>query len=282
MSLRDILFHIDTYPEPTSSEAIQQAVQFAASMGGTVSALAIEVMIEAPRNRLADYVIGLSQLARTEERKSRDFCVAALADFTGKATAAGVLGEAIHGKSDLYSVGAAVARRARTRDLCLVPVVDENDGQRSVIEAVVFGSGRPVLTYRPGTADLRAAGAGEVVLAWDGTKTAARAMADALPLMEKARKVRVLTVTGDKTSTGSGLGEEAQRHLIAHGVNAVLDEVDSGGRPIGLVFEDYLQRQKPDLFVMGAYGHSRAREFILGGATDHMLKNPGVPLMLSH
>jgi nucleotide-binding universal stress UspA family protein len=198
------------------------------------------------------------------------------------ATAAGVMGEALHGKADLYNVGGFVARHARTRDLCLVPVVDENDGQRSVIEAVVFGSGRPVLTYRPGVADLRAIDSGEVVLAWDGSKTAARAMAEALPLMEKARKVRVLTVTGEKTSTGPGLGKDVQRHLLAHGINAVIDEVDAGGRSIGVVFEDYLERQNPDLFVMGAYGHSRAREFILGGATEHMLKRPRVPLMLSH
>lgn len=282
MSLRDVLVHIDSYPDPTSSEAIEQAVQFSAAMGGMLSALAVEVMIDGPKNRLADYVIGLSRLARTEEEKSRDFCVAALADFTDKATAAGVLGEAIQGKADLYTVGPYVARRARTRDLCLVPVADENDGQRSVIEAVVFGSGRPVLTYSPGTADLRATGSGEVVLAWDGTKTAARAMADALPLLEKARKVRVLTVTGEKTSTGTGLGKDAQRHLLARGINAVIDEVDAGGRSIGAVFEDYLERQNPDLFVMGAYGHSRAREFILGGATEHMLKHPRVPLMLSH
>lgn len=282
MSLRDVLVHVDTYPDPTSSESIEQAVQFTAAMGGVLSALAIEVMIEAPKNRLADYVIGLSQLARAEERKSRDFCVAALEDFTEKATVAGVLGEAIHGKSDLHSVGAQVARRARTRDLCLVPVANQNDGQRSVIEAVVFGSGRPVLTYRPGTADLQATGPGEVVLAWDGTKTAARAMADALPLLEKAQKVRVLTVTGEKTSTGSGLGKDAQRHLRAHGINAVIDEVDANGRSIGVVFEDYFERQKPDLIVMGAYGQSRAREFILGGATEHMLKSPRVPLMLSH
>lgn len=282
MSQRDVLVHIDTYPDPTSSKAIEQAVQFTAALGGVLSALAIEVMIEAPKNRLADYVIGLSQLARTEELKSRDFCVAALADFTEKANAAGVLGEAIHSRSDLYSVGASVARRARTRDLCLVPVIDQNDGQRSVIEAVVFGSGRPVLTYRPGTADLRASGSDLVILAWDGSKTAARAMADALPLLEKAQKVRVLTVTGEKTSTGAGLGKDAQRHLMAHGIHAVIDEVDASGRSIGVVFEDYLERQNPDLMVMGAYGHSRAREFILGGATEHMLRSSRVPLMLSH
>lgn len=282
MPMRDILLQIDTYPEATPAEAIDQAVRFTAAVGGVLSALAVEVDIQAPRNRLADYLIGLSHMAEEEERKSRRFCIAALEDFALRAGEAGVLGEAIHGKADLYGVGAYVAGRSRTRDLCIVPVADRLDGQRSIIEAVAFGSGRPVLTFRPGGADLPAGGLGSVVLAWDGTRTAARAMADALPILQKAREVRVLTVTNEKPSARPGLGKDAVRHLAAHGVNARVDEVDAGGRRIGPVFEDYLAGHGSDLFVMGAYGQSRAKEFILGGATEHMLHDPRTPLLLSH
>ncbi len=282
MPMRDILLQIDTYPDATSGEAIDQAVRFTAAVGGVLSALAVEVDIRAPRNRVADYLIGLSRMAEEEERKSRRFCIAALEDFASRASEAGVLGEAIHGKADLYGVGAYVAERSRTRDLCIVPVADRLDGQRSIIEAVAFGSGRPVLTFRAGVADLPVGGPGSVVLAWDGTRTAARAMADALPILQKAREVRVLTVTNEKPSAGSGLGKDAVRHLAAHGVNALVDEVDAAGRRIGPVFEDYLARHGSDLFVMGAYGQSRAKEFILGGATEHMLHDPKIPLLLSH
>jgi nucleotide-binding universal stress UspA family protein len=282
MSLRDLLLHIDTYPDPTSPEAIDQAVRFAGVMGGTLSAVAVEVIVEAPNNRLANYLIGLDKIAKNEEKKSRDYCMSTLEDFNNKAGSAGVFGESIHVRSPLYDVGASVAYQSRTRDACLVPVIDQYDGQRAVIEAVVFGSGRPVLTYRPGTSDLPAATPDLVVLAWDGTRTAARAMADSLPLLQKARKVRVLTVTGEKPSATAGLGNDAQRHLVGHGVNAVVDEIDAGGKAIGSVFDGYLERLNPDLLVMGAYGQSRAREFILGGATEHMLKSPPVPLMLSH
>lgn len=280
--MRDILLQIDTYPEPTPVEAIDQAVRFTAALGGMLSALAVEVDIQAPRNRLADYLIGLSHMAREEERKSRQFCHAALEDFTSRAGAAGVLGEAIHGKADLYGIGAYVAERSRTRDLCIVPVAGRLDGQRSIIEAVAFGSGRPVLTFCPGVADLPAGEMGTAVLAWDGTRTAARAMADALPILLKAREVRVLTVTNEKPSARAGMGKEPVRHLATHGVNAVVEEVDAGGRRIGMVLETYLAQHRPDLFVMGAYGRSRAREFILGGATEHMLHEPGTPLLLSH
>ena len=280
--MRDILLQIDTYPDATPSEAIDQAVRFTAAVGGVLSALAVEVDIRAPRNKVADYLIGLSRLAEEEERKSRRFCIAALEDFTSRAGEAGVLGEAIHGVAGLYGVGEYVAERSRTRDLCIVPVVDSLDGQRAIIEAVAFGSGRPVLTFRPGVADLPAGDLGTVVLAWDGTRTAARAMADALPIMLKAREVRVLTVTNEKPSARAGMGKDPVRHLAAHGVNAVVEEVDANGRRIGLVLEDYLAQRRPDLFVMGAYGRSRAREFILGGATEHMLHEPATPLLLSH
>ena len=280
--MRDILLQIDTYPEATPAEAIDQAVRFTAAVGGVLSALAVEVDIQNPRNRLADYLIGLSQLAEEEERKSRRFCTAALEDFASKAGEAGVLGEAIHGRADLYGVGAYVAERSRTRDLCIVPVADQLDGQRSILEAVVFGSGRPVLTFHPGVADLPVGGLRSIALAWDGTRTAARALADALPIMRTTGEVRVVTVTNEKPSVRPGLGKDTVRHLVAHGVNAVVDEVDAGGRRIGLVLEDYLAEHRPDLFVMGAYGRSRAREFILGGATEHMLHDPKVPLLLSH
>jgi nucleotide-binding universal stress UspA family protein len=278
----DVLLQIDTYPDATPTTAIDQAVAFTAALGGRLSALAVEVDIQAPNNRLADYVIGLSQMAAEEEKKSRRFCVAALEAFAARAGEAGVLGETLHGRTDIYAVGAYVAEHARTRDLCIVPVADPSDGQRSIVEAVVFGSGRPVLTFRPGVADLPAGSLGTVVLAWDGTRTAARALADALPVMRMAREVRVLTVINEKPSARAGLGKAVVRHLQAHGIEASVDEVDAGGQRIGIVLEQYLAKHSPDLLVMGAYGRSRTREFILGGATEHMLFNPGTPLLLSH
>lgn len=280
--MRDILLQIDTYPEATPAQAIDQAVRFTAALDGVLSALAVEVDIRAPRNRLADHLIGLTQLAEDEERKSRRACAASLEVFSTVAGKAGVLGDAFHGKAGLYGVGKYVAERARTRDLCIIPVVDRLDGQRAVVEAVVFGSGRPVLTFRPGIADLSGDGPGSIVLAWDGTRTAARAMADALPVLRKAREVRVLTVTNEKPSAHSGQGKDAVRHLEVYGVNALVDEVDASGRRIGQVLEAYIAQHRSDLLVMGAYGRSRAREFILGGATEHMLHDHKTPLLLSH
>lgn len=282
MPIRDVLLQIDSYPEATSADAIEQAVRFTAAIGGVLSALAVEVDIRVPRNLLADYLIGLGKLAAEAERQSHEACHSQLKVFGAKAAAAGVLGEALHGRSDVYCVGEYVGKRARTRDLCIVPVVDRLDGQRTIAEEVVFSSGRPVLLFRPGQADLPRDGLGVVVLAWDGSRSAARAMAEAIPVMLKAREVRVFTVVNEKPDARPGLGEDAVRHLKVHGVNAVAEEMDASGRRIGEVLEDYVGKCGADLLVMGAYGRSRVREFILGGATEYMLHDPKMPLFLAH
>ncbi len=282
MALNDILIHLDSYPEATPTEAIDQAVRFVAAVDGTLSALAVNVSVPIHSNRVADYLIGLSKLAHEEEAHSLSASQAGLAHFRTAAEAAGVLGQALIETVDLYRVGEHVAHRARTRDLCIVPLGGPYDGQVEVIENVIFNAGRPALVFHAGDAALSPLGPRAVVVAWDASQWAARAMADALPLLRLAHQVRVLTILNEKPSAGAGLGAEAVRHLQAHGVAATAEEVDGEGRSIGAALDGYLAEHKPDLLVMGAYGHSRLREFVLGGATEHVLRKPKVPLFLSH
>lgn len=282
MPLKDILLYIDSYPEPTPAEAIEQAVHFAAAAGGTLSALAVQVDLQTPSNWLADRLINLSGQCAEQEAKSLAACRAGIEVFQTKSRALKMEGEARITKVDHYRVGEHVALHARTRDLCLVPMLPRVDGQGSIAEAVVFGSGRPVVLYRPGSADLLHNGLSTVVVAWDGSRTAARALADALPLLPKARQVRVVTVLNEKADASAGATRDVVRHLQVHGVNAVAEEIDAAGRKIGKVLETYANEHGSDLLVMGAYGRSRVREFILGGATEYLLHEPKIPLFLSH
>jgi len=282
MALKDILLHIDSYPEATPDAAIDQAVGFVAGLGGTLSALAGQVTIPVQSNRVADYLIHMSDMAHEQEAASAAACHASLKHFRDKAAAAGVLGEALLLKADLYLSSDQVALRARTRDLCIVPLAGPYDGQMEVVEAVLFSSGRPVLVFRAGEASLPQQAPGTVVLAWDGSRCAARAMADALPILKRAAQVRILTIVHEKPAAVAGLGADALRHLEAHGVTARIDEVDAGGRKIGAVLDAYLAQHQPELLVMGGYGHSRWREMVLGGATEHVLNHPKTPVLLSH
>lgn len=282
MTYPDLLLHIESYPTPTPAAGIQEAIDIAVSLGGRVTGLAVEIEIEMHSNRLADYLIGLSSIAGEEEAKSRAACREGLAYFAAKAKAAGVFQASIMARVNHLEAPDRVATVARAYDLCLLPLAGGYDGQVAAAQAVVFSSGRPVLIFRGGDAAGLAAGADLAVVAWDGSRSAARAMADALPILVRAKRVQVLQVLNEKTGAGASPVEEAQRHLRAHGVEASVVAVDSEGATIGEVLDSHIGKHSPDLLVMGAYGHSRAREFFLGGATEHVLKRPLCPVFLSH
>jgi nucleotide-binding universal stress UspA family protein len=173
-----------------------------------------------------------------------------------------------------------VADYARLRDLTIIPVPFEDYADQRYAETVVFQSGRPVLII-PEHLPQTEARLNAVAVAWDFSRTAARAVADALPLLERAKVVRIVCVLNEKTFGSSRGSSELATHLSHHGVNVVVDEVDAGDRTIGDVLARFIAAHQIDLLVMGAYGHSRFREFILGGATQSMLSKPPVPTLLS-
>jgi nucleotide-binding universal stress UspA family protein len=282
MTFADILLHIDSYPTPTTNEAIDEAVALAASLGSQLTALTIEVDIPIRSNRVADYLIGLSAMVDEEEGKSRSACRDGLAAFARSADAAGVVHASALRRVNHYEVADHVARAARTHDLCLLPLAGGFDGQVEVSQAVVFSSGRPVLIFHKGESAGLTNGPDLVVIAWDGSRSAARAMADALPILTRAKRVRLLTILNDKPAATANLGLDAQRHLRGHGIEAELESVNRDGDDIGKTLDRYVQQHAPDLLVMGAYGHSRAREFLLGGATEHVLNHSRCPVLLSH
>lgn len=282
MTYPDLLLHIDSYPTPTTAGAIEEAVALAKSLGGRITGLAVEVEIPMHSNRFADYLIGLSAVADQEEAKSRAACRDGLATFAERAGAAGIFQASRLTRTNHYLVADQVAEIARTYDLCLLPLAGGYDGQVEVSQAVVFSSGRPVLIFRAGDAAGLAQGPDLAVIAWDGSRNAARAMADAMPILIRAKRVQVLTVLNEKPGATASQGEDAKRHLLAHGIEASLVAVDSKGSTIGEMLDGYVKAHSPDLLVMGAYGHSRAREFLLGGATEHALKHPHCPVFLSH
>ena len=278
----DVLLPIDSYPTPTPDRAFEDAVRLAVGLGGKLTGLAIEVAIPVHSNQLADYLIGLTAMAAEEERRSRDACHESLGRFAAAARAANVFQAMSSVRINHFGIGDYAARLARTHDLCMIPITVGPPGNLDLAQAVVFGSGHPVLTFRTGQVGDLSLGPDLVVVAWDGGQRAARAMSDALPILTRARRVRILSVINERPDTLIDPGTAAQAYLARRGVASVLDSVDAEAGAIGKVFDQYVEQHTPDLLVMGAYGHSRAREFLLGGATEHVLKTPPCPVLLSH
>jgi nucleotide-binding universal stress UspA family protein len=277
MAFNDILVALTSYPEPTPVTVVEDAVSVAAALGAHIAALSCEMYVQLPGHFMSGAVVGLPGIIAAEAGKSRKNAQDLLAAFEAAAAKSGVSRESIVQKCKTFEVPDLLVDYARLRDLTIMP----ESIDRWYAEAVIFGSGKPtlILPQRPRS---RRFELGTVAVAWDFGRAAARAVSDALPLLEKAKTVRVVTVLNEKQLDAKHSAEELSKHLSRHGIDIVLDRVDAKGRPIGDVLEAYVASHAADLLVMGAYGHSRLREFILGGATRGLLSKPPLPILFSH
>lgn len=280
MPYKDILLHLESYPDATPDLALDQGLTLCAALGEQVTALAPQVAIPLKTNRIADFALNLGDMAKTEEGRSRENAARLLDRFEEQAKGLGVFAGRLSPSAEVFEAPDITARLARTRDLCVIPYGREAGAYTAVAEAMIFASGRPVVVFRPRADRPLSQDLGTVVVAWDGSQTAAAAVSAAMPALTAARKVIVLTVLNEKASAGSGAAQDLVRHLACHGVSAQIQEFDAAGAKIGSVLEHVAIRSEADLLVMGAYGHSRAREFVLGGATRSILEAPPIPVLL--
>lgn len=175
---------------------------------------------------------------------------------------------------------AVLARHARAADLVIVNQTDPDDEVGSgFADAILLSVGRPVLVV-PYVGEAVVKGE-HVLVCWDGGRAAARAASDALPILREARKVTVLTVN---TAAGPREvpGADIALYLARHGVKSEAARTPAGGLDPGNVILSRAFDYGVDLIVMGAYGHSRVREILLGGATRAILRQMTVPVLMSH
>jgi len=111
---------------------------------------------------------------------------------------------------------------------------------------------------------------------------AARAAADAIPFLQRASKVSVLTVVDEKPLTDRDIGQRLASSLVKKGIAADAFSIGAEACPIGVSLQDHAIKHGADLLVMGGYGHSVVREFVLGGATRDVLGDLRLPVLLSH
>ncbi len=153
---------------------------------------------------------------------------------------------------------------------------------RDFVERILLSTGRPTLVVpRNGRTDLAA---NLAVIGWSGKREAARAVFDSLPLLKRAKKVKVVWVDPEMEypHPGSLPGAELAESLSRHGIDASVEPISTGGRDAGETLLTVVADSGAELLVMGAYGHSRISEMILGGATKSVLKGMKCPVLFSH
>lgn len=177
-----------------------------------------------------------------------------------------------------------VLEHARVADVIVAAQADPDWSLTDVLDfpdALALHSGRPVIVV-PGFG--RKAVMPKVALvAWNGSRESARAVADAMPLLQGCKATCVLTIDdGSRAMEGALPDTEFAAALARHGVKVEIEKLKPGEFTIGEELRVRAHERSADLIVMGCYGHSRLREFALGGVTRHILRDMTIPILFSH
>ncbi len=269
---------LSTYPDPTPKDSLLRAFDMAASLGGEVTALVHEVDIGEVQNVVADALVNISGMIAAAEARSRAASKPLIEDVNHLAHRfqIGLTVQTVRSRPEVAA--ALFAQRARTFDCSLLMPMASSDDQAMVAEAVLFGSGGPAWLFPLGEVTSHLASA---AVAWDGSRAAARAVRDALPILSVVRHVTILCATDDKPVEPTTVGA-LQDFLRRHQITAEAQLFNRSERPIGEALQQTALDSGAGLLVMGAYGHSRIREFVLGGATRTVLSDRRMPILMSH
>jgi nucleotide-binding universal stress UspA family protein len=261
--------------DPAADYAVSLASQFGAHLTGLAFALEPAIPAGAMGGIAGDVI---DSAIADAERQAKD----AISAFENAAKKQGVLSEHQMVTALVADAVNRFGEIARHYDLSVVlqPDPDNASANDLFLESVLFGSGRPVVIVpyiqkEPAKLD-------HIVCCWDGSATAARAIGDAAPLLAKAKTVELLIVTNGRENKNEEAGADMATHLARHKLNVTLQRITSADIDVGNAILSYAADRATDFLVMGGYGHSRWREFFLGGATRQILSSMTLPTLMSH
>ncbi|SON54515.1 Universal stress protein UspA-Required for resistance to DNA-damaging agents [Hartmannibacter diazotrophicus] len=276
MSVKDIFVIVDVFDE--SQPATAAAIDLAQRSGAHVTGLALAMEPMAPAYLAvpipADYLVGAVEEAERQAQTALDRFdhLAGNADVDYEGRIVTVLAG---------STGSIVAQ-AHLSDIVVVGQedVDKPEPMRAaLIEAMLFDAGVPVLIVPRGWT--KSVKTDSVVIAWDGSSTAARAVHAAMPILTMSKSIEIVIVPNAISHDGEP-GADVATYLARHGLNVTVTTLNRDASDVAEALNHYFKGIGADLCVMGGYGHSRLREFIVGGATQDMLGKTEIPLIIAH
>jgi len=255
------------------------AVSVAAMLDSHLTGIAFRYEPLVPLTDRYGFPAEVMESQRVENEKAAK---AAMAKFDDAARRAAVSAESRMLDGPVASAPDVFAKVARRFDLAVMgqPEPETPAFERLIVEAALFDSARPVLIVpyiqRSGLTLER------VMVCWDGSRSAARAVADAMPLLVRAKATEVLTVASEPAKSNEMPGADIAHHLARHGVKVEVDSIVTVETDIASTILSHAADISADFLVMGGYGHSRLREFVLGGVTRGILGSMTLPTLMSH
>jgi nucleotide-binding universal stress UspA family protein len=181
-------------------------------------------------------------------------------------------------------VSESLVRQARQADLVILGQVNPDHPPlpegRQLVEDVLLTSGRPILVI-PYIGHFQTVGT-RILVGWNNSREAARAVNDAIPLLARAASVTILEVSARKSATDDVTSAGIMRHLTRHGIKAEMIRTVLASSSTPDLLLNYAADVSADLLVIGGYGHSRLRELVLGGVTHELLRHITLPVLMSH
>lgn len=280
---KDVLVHLDG--SVTDEQRIQYAEAIASEWQGHITGLLTNTMPDYASFVSADGAAGAAALLVEIEEDSLRQGAVMEQEISERFARLGVPGD-VRRVDDIPSqLAIRAAVEARWADIFVVscpyreppaPLAD------SLFEAVLFEGGCGVLAVPPNRPPADAIR--RVLVCWRDTREASRAVAQAMPIIQKAARTVILAIDPRKETSEGATDPVADisRHLSRHGTHVEAEIVESKGRELTEIILEHARRFSADLIVMGGYGHSRAREWMLGGATRDMLSTSDFPIFMAH
>jgi nucleotide-binding universal stress UspA family protein len=276
---KNILVHIPTELSPRP--AVDGSVSFALGTGAHLDAMAIGYET-ASVPLVVEGGMAVASVIEVEHAQALERAEAALRVFDIEARNAGI-------SYATRAVGALpiearemICASARLHDLTVVvQPLGEYDSYDNVIpRELLFQAGGPVL-FMPYTFH-GAFSAKRIGICWDGSRLAARALHDAMPLLRAADSLAVITIDGADPIPSESSTDQLVRYLAKEGLPAKITSLPASRSEIQSILLSIAADESLDLLVMGGYGHSRLQETLLGGVTRDMLRAMTVPVLMSH
>ena len=274
--LKDIVVNLSS--QGPRDFAAEYATSIAAMFGAHITGVSFVYEPVIPDGMLGGVPVDLIELQRQENSKAAND---AISRFDAAAKKAGLSAETRLLDATFGGAATRFAQISRRFDLVVVGQAQRERGPADdlLMEGALFESGRPLVVVP--YIQRRGITLERVLACWDGSRTAARAIGDAMPLLERAKAVEVVIVAEERKSEEM-TGANMNAHLVRHGIAASVKRIAKGDIAIQDALLSYAADSGADFMVMGGYGHSRLREFILGGVTRGILASMTLPVLMSH